>query len=314
MKKIAGGDCTAGKDCQFDIWFTNRGPGNWTGKPVLVDLLPAGATFKSATAPWVCTPAGGLVTCEHPDVTLPPFQSLKLTLTATLPATVPAGSENCSRIERPPGVTDPVPQNDRSCVGIPPSGPQPPPPPPRTAACNDTVRNGGDTPETVTIDLGGYQGTAKFSWDHFSVKDRMKLFAGGQLLHDTQCVGGSGTKDFPAAGVPNVTVIVEPNCDGTIEHGLELQGRVPGTDDPAAATATPPAGRRIRRPRRARSVHVRQGGSATSCSSSSTTGQATGLANLPSSTSFRRVRASSARQRHGSARRPATRSAASIPM
>jgi hypothetical protein len=51
-------------------------------------------------------------------------------------------------------------------------------------------------PETT----GGYQGTAKFSWENFIIKDRMKLSGGGQLIHDTKCVGGSGTKDFPPPG------------------------------------------------------------------------------------------------------------------
>jgi hypothetical protein len=77
-----------------------------------------------------------------------------------------------------------------------------------------TVKAGGDAPETIDIDLGGYQGTAKFSWENFTIKDRMKLSGGGQLIHDTQCVGGSGTMDFPAAGLASVKVEVEPNCDG----------------------------------------------------------------------------------------------------
>jgi uncharacterized repeat protein (TIGR01451 family) len=243
QKMLQGSPCTAGQDCQFELWFTNRGPGDWTGKPALIDTLPAGATFKSATAPWACTQTGGDVTCEHPDVTLPAMQSLKVTITLTMPATIPAGAKNCSRVKHPPGYVDPVPGNDEACIGLPPSGPQGPPPPPRTEKCNATVKAGGDAPETIDIDLSGYQGTAKFSWEHFSIKDRMKVTAGGQLIHDTQCVGGSGTKDFPIAGFTSVRVEVLPNCDGTStgtqwEFKVECPGLQPGQPPPQQ----PPAG------------------------------------------------------------------------
>ena len=96
-------------------------------------------------------------------MTLPAGQGVKATVTITLPTTLSPGSENCAQIQRPPLTTDAVPLNDKACVPV--TATPAPPPPPRTAACNDTVRNGGDTPETVTIDLGGFQGTAKFSWD-----------------------------------------------------------------------------------------------------------------------------------------------------
>lgn len=243
-KVPVGAPCAAGQDCQFELWFTNRGPGAWTGRPTLTDVLPPGATFKSASAPWTCTQAGGELTCEHPDVTLPAMQSLRVTITLTMPATIPAGARNCARVKHPPGYADPVPGNDESCVGLPPSGPQPPPPP-RSEKCNATVKAGGDKPEVIDIDLTGYQGTAKFSWEHFNIKDRMKVIANGQVIHDTQCVGGTGTKDFPIAGLTSVRIEVEPNCDGTstgTQWEFKLECPTPGPAGPAAPPGTPPAG------------------------------------------------------------------------
>ncbi len=242
-QKALLGTCTAGSDCQFDLWFTNRGPGAWTGKPTLTDVLPAGATFKSASAGWTCTQAGTDVTCEHPDVTLPAMQSLKVTITVTMPASIPPGTQNCSRVRHPPGYTDPVPGNDEACVGIPPSGPQPPPAPPRGEKCNATVKAGGDAPDTIDIDLTGYQGNAKFSWDHYSVKDRMKVIANGQVIHDTQCAGGAGVKDFPIAGMSSVRIEVQPNCDGTTgtQWEFKVECPTPGPATPPPPTA-PPAG------------------------------------------------------------------------
>uniref|UniRef100_UPI00321FC69A hypothetical protein n=1 Tax=Methylocaldum sp. TaxID=1969727 RepID=UPI00321FC69A len=224
------------QDCQFELWFTNRGPGAWTGRPTLTDTLPPGATFKSGTAPWVCNQAGAAVTCEHPDVTLPAMQSLKVTITLTMPATIPAGAKNCVRVQHPPGYVDPVPGNDEACAGLPPSGPQTPPPP-RSEKCNATIKAGGDTPETIDIDLTGYQGTAKFSWKHYSIKDRMKVTAGGQLIHDTQCVGGSGSKDFPIAGLTSIRVEVIPNCDGSTGTQWEFKVECPQAAPPQQSPA-----------------------------------------------------------------------------
>ena len=172
------------------------------------------------------------------------MQSLRVTVTLTMPATIPAGARNCSRVRHPPGYVDPVPGNDEACVGLPPSGPQPPPPPPRTEKCNATVRAGGDAPETIDIDLAGFQGTATFSWNTYTQKDRMNVSAGGQVIHDTGCVGSAGTKDFPAAGIASVRVEVQPNCEPGAGTGTVWDFKVecPGQQDRNRRRSTPPAG------------------------------------------------------------------------
>ncbi|MDX2159583.1 MAG: peptidoglycan-binding protein, partial [Hyphomicrobiaceae bacterium] len=127
---------------------------------------------------------------------------------------------------------DANPLNDRSCHTVevlpPPVLPPPPPPPPidtttppptegtRTAQCDDTVRQGGDTPETIEIDLGGRDGPGTFTWEMVSVKDQMQVSLDGTMVLDTGCVSGNGTRAISVPpGTQKATVRVIPNCDGT---------------------------------------------------------------------------------------------------
>ncbi len=109
----------------------------------------------------------------------------------------------------PPQQPPPIGPAGQPVPGTPPGGT-------RVAQCNDTVRQGGDQPEAIEIDLGGRQGQASIDWDMLSVKDQMRVFVDGALVHDTQCVSGTGSQPFSVPpGAQRIRVEVNPNCDGT---------------------------------------------------------------------------------------------------
>jgi hypothetical protein len=85
----------------------------------------------------------------------------------------------------------------------------------RVASCNDAVGAGRDAPETIRVDMGGFVGQAGFDWQMYTIKDRMRLYSDGQLLFDTGCVSGSDRLILDVPGGEQITVEVEPNCEGT---------------------------------------------------------------------------------------------------
>ncbi|MFZ5484385.1 MAG: PASTA domain-containing protein [Pseudomonadota bacterium] len=116
-------------------------------------------------------------------------------------------AENLQR--QPPPVAMPWP--------VPPPGPSEPV---RQVRCNDTAKQGGNTPETLVVDLGRMQGTFRFDFDMFGVPDRMLVQYGGGTF-DTGCVGnnqgagrGKGAVDLHFYGSSQVTVRVQPACEG----------------------------------------------------------------------------------------------------
>ncbi len=122
-------NCDPGGVCTFDMWMINRGPGDYTGSPRLIDTMPPGATAVNASAPWTCAPNGAEVACEYPPVNLKPNDFLQLTVTLQLPPGLPPGSPNCVRIE--PAAGDPPdadPSNDSVCIPVNIAPPAPPPP------------------------------------------------------------------------------------------------------------------------------------------------------------------------------------------
>jgi hypothetical protein len=133
LKIQTGGACVPGRDCAFDLWFINRGPGVWKGRPRLTDTLPPGATLRGQSAPWTCRQRGNTVNCTHGTVTLRPWRAVKVTVTVRLPANLAHDAKNCVRIVRDRTTrNDPVPQNNNHCVTInqAPPAPTPPPTPP----------------------------------------------------------------------------------------------------------------------------------------------------------------------------------------
>jgi uncharacterized repeat protein (TIGR01451 family) len=129
IKIQQGGDCRPGGPCRFDLWFVNRGPGNWRGAPVLTDQLPPGVRLRNQSAGWRCSQSGATLNCTHGTVTLRPMRAVKLTVTVQLPNNIAPNARNCARVGGTAATHDPVPQNNRQCITIdtevPPAAPAP---------------------------------------------------------------------------------------------------------------------------------------------------------------------------------------------
>ena len=115
-------------------------------------------------------------------------------------------------------------QNRTACISArqqppPPTGPTPTGPP-RQVRCNDTAKQGGNTPETLVVDLGRTSGVFRFDYDMYDVPDRMIVRYGGGT-YDTQCTGGKqgrgrdkGSVNLQFFGSSQVTIQVLPACQG----------------------------------------------------------------------------------------------------
>ncbi|MGH6884509.1 MAG: hypothetical protein ACREGK_00345, partial [Geminicoccales bacterium] len=115
------GPCKPGQSCLFELKFMNNGPGVWSGKAKLTDLLPDPNVQLGTWAPstWNCTQTGASINCEHSDATIQPGEHLSLSMTLRLPDHVAGGAQNCVVIERPEiGHIDPHLLGDRKCVTI----------------------------------------------------------------------------------------------------------------------------------------------------------------------------------------------------
>jgi len=111
--------CAPGQECAFDLWFINRGPGDWTGEPQLSDELPPGAKLKRGSGQWRCKLSGSNLTCSHRKITLPPGRAIKVTVTIELPADLAPNAKNCVRSSGDGNARhDPVPQNNERCITI----------------------------------------------------------------------------------------------------------------------------------------------------------------------------------------------------
>lgn len=83
------------------------------------------------------------------------------------------------------------------------------------APCSTTQVAGGDTAESRSIQMGKVSGTFNFSYDTYSIPDRMVVSYEGKTLFDTGCVGASGSVKLNYSGTSTtVTVQVTPNCTG----------------------------------------------------------------------------------------------------
>ena len=82
--------------------------------------------------------------------------------------------------------------------------------------CNITYRNGANEPEEYTIDVGFAQGMTEFSYQTFTVEDRIHLYQGGSKIYDSGCVGTGGwrTQQIRLNGIfSEVRIVVDPLCD-----------------------------------------------------------------------------------------------------
>lgn len=81
--------------------------------------------------------------------------------------------------------------------------------------CSQVQQAGGDQPDTRTVPLGATSGTFSFSYQMYTIKDRIRVVYDGGTLFDTGCVSGSDTRLIPFSGLAGfVSVQVEPNCSG----------------------------------------------------------------------------------------------------
>jgi hypothetical protein len=120
---------------------------------------------------------------------------------------------------------------DKACApASAPPGSQPSPKS-QTAKCGDTVKQGGDKPESITIPVGGSSGTASLNYQAFDIPDQMTVYVDGKLAFGTGCVGdnikkgvGAGVGKFQIPpGASNVRVDVNPNCNGTSGTAWEFK-------------------------------------------------------------------------------------------
>lgn len=79
--------------------------------------------------------------------------------------------------------------------------------------CPGLAVSGADAPETRVYDLKKKSGTFVFSYNTYTIKDRMVVRYENRTLLDTSCVGESGTKSISYSGKSTiVTISVEPDC------------------------------------------------------------------------------------------------------
>jgi large repetitive protein len=100
----------AGQDVTFTITATNGGPSDATNV-VVSDTLPAGLTFKSATAG--CSPAGQTVTCGA--VPLPNGNSVIISVVATVQPSATGSLVNTANVASP---SDNVPANNTATATV----------------------------------------------------------------------------------------------------------------------------------------------------------------------------------------------------
>ena len=81
--------------------------------------------------------------------------------------------------------------------------------------CEETIEQGGDTPETHNIEMGQNSGIFWFSYDTYIQEDIIIIRYEGEEIFNTGCVGEASSLDFWYEGSSTqITVEVIPNCNG----------------------------------------------------------------------------------------------------
>lgn len=99
-----------------------------------------------------------------------------------------------------------------------PSGTVPTLTPTTIGSCNDFTNAGGDTPDISKIELGTTTGTFDFTFETFTIKDKIDITHGGHLIYSTGCVGANKKASISLSAESTATSIivdVSPNCAGT---------------------------------------------------------------------------------------------------
>jgi len=113
VQKLLDGELRTGQEAIYVIRVSNVGTATALGPIQVVDTLPAGLSFVSASgAGWTCTVLGQTVTCTHPGP-LPSGGTLTLTLRVKVLAQAGTQLANCATVSAP-GDVNPV--NNRACL------------------------------------------------------------------------------------------------------------------------------------------------------------------------------------------------------
>ena len=100
---------------------------------------------------------------------------------------------------------------------------------PPVGQCDQQQVAGGDTPDTRNIEVGQTSGTFTFDYSTYSIRDRIIVSYQGTTLLDTGCVGESQSRQLTYGGSSTqVTVSVEPNCDGSTGTAWDYTVHCPG--------------------------------------------------------------------------------------
>jgi len=93
----------------------------------------------------------------------------------------------------------------------------------REGLCNKQYREGADEPEqySIPIEPGAAQ-NYKLTHQHYTIKDRMRVYFNQGLIYDTKCTGEKGIKDLPDLSVGGqIKIIIDPKCDPTTDAGTQ---------------------------------------------------------------------------------------------
>ena len=111
LTKTHDGTFGVGQPGEYELTVTNHGPSVASGPLVVVDTLPAGLTFASATGEgWACTAAGPVVTCTYTGADLAVDASTTVTLTVEVGTAAEGEVTNTATVSGP--AEDPDPTND----------------------------------------------------------------------------------------------------------------------------------------------------------------------------------------------------------
>jgi hypothetical protein len=84
----------------------------------------------------------------------------------------------------------------------------------KTGVCNIQYKSGANEPEQYTIDVQKKYGSLTFTYNTYTVKDRIHIYYNGSKVFDSGCVGSSGSQVLTLNGYSSVfTIIVDPRCD-----------------------------------------------------------------------------------------------------
>ncbi|WP_456695174.1 isopeptide-forming domain-containing fimbrial protein [Aeromicrobium sp. P5_D10] len=236
-KRLGGTVVKAGENATWTIDVTNQGPSTSRGAIKVVDTLPSGSTFVSATGTgWSCSEDEGVVTCNRADDLAADDAANQITIVAKIPASQTANVVNSAKVSGP--TTDPVASNNSDEVSTAPT---------RTAELTIEKAYTGEEP-AVAGDEFSYDMTVHNEGPSTAtgvtvvdtLPSYMKFVPGGTGNADWACTaaGQLVTCDFDGSiGVGDdqnfkIKVKIASGHTGTVEN----TAKVTATEDPTGAT------------------------------------------------------------------------------